>query len=701
MKRVHLCLWKICLSGLIYLIISSSLLWSQTDEDPFQWLEDVEGKEQLAWVNQHNSATLEYITHIQDYKERYDFAYNILTSNELLVYPERHGNFIYNFWQDENNPRGIIRRIPFDNFLLNKKDWELILNLDSLSVSDSINWVFKGIQYAPGESSRSIFYLSPGGSDALYLKEFDLDARQFITDGFNVGKAKSEVQWIDIDHIYIASDFGEGTLTTSGYPRIVKRWERGTKLEDAEIVFEVPAEDMGAGPIVLHGLNSDYEFIIHYFNFFEKELYYINDTSLIKLPLPEDFNFDMLDDNFIICPYFDWETSGGIVKKGTVVSIKLDDLLKGKTECNVLYEGNERTSVEGIYTTSNSVILNTLDNIKSVVLRYMLQNGSWKQEQINYPSAGSIEIIDVDRLHPEYFVTYESFIQPTTLYIDKADGNDPVAVMSLPAYFDASDCRVEQFEARSKDGTMIPYFVIYKDGLKYDGQNPTILYGYGGFQISEKPYYSASLGKLWLEQGGVYVIANIRGGGEFGPDWHNAAILENKQKSYDDFIAVAENLESRKITSPQKLGITGGSNGGLLVGSVMMQRPELFKAVVCIVPLLDMKRYSKLLAGQSWVAEYGDPDNPDEWAYIRKYSPYQNVKPDKSYPVVLFLTSTRDDRVHPGHARKMTAKMEAMGYKVFLFENTEGGHAASYTPEQRAKLVAMNYSFFMDQLKGK
>jgi len=701
MNTINNHFWKKNLFGLIVLILLSvSLSNAQTVDDPFQWLEDVEGENQLAWVTEHNKTTLQYITNIDGYQERYDYIYEILTSSDLLVYPVRQGDYIYNFWQDENNPRGIIRRIPVSKLLSKEKNWELILDLDSLSVCDSINWVFKGIQFAPDESSRCIFNLSAGGSDAVYLKEFDLQSFQFVTDGFNVGEAKSDIQWIDEDHVYISSNFGEGTLTTSGYARIVKRWERGTKLEDAEIVYEASVDDMAVAPIVLHDSASTHEFVLHYTNFFNKNLYYIDDTCLIKLPLPEDFYFDLLDDNFIVCPFSNWNTVDGIIEKGSVVNIKFNDLKRGILTHDVLFKGNNRTSVEGIFATSNSIILNTLDNIKSVVLKYTIHDGIWKQEKVNYPPSGSIEIVDINRLHPEYFVTYESFIQPTTLYIDNNDGKAPVPVMSLPSYFDASSCQVNQYEAQSKDGTMIPYFVISKNDLQYNGQNPTILYGYGGFQVSEKPYYSISLGKLWIEEGGVYVIANIRGGGEFGPDWHNAAILENKQNSYDDFIAVAEAIQAQKITSSQKLGITGGSNGGLLVGAVMVQRPELFNAVVCIVPLLDMKRYSILLAGQSWVAEYGDPDIPEQWDYISKYSPYQNLNADKKYPEVLFLTSTRDDRVHPGHARKMTAKMEALGAKVYLFENTEGGHAASYTPEQHAKLVALNYSFFIDKLKN-
>jgi len=682
----------------IFITLSCLSFIIQTDTDPYLWLEDVEGQQQLEWVKGHNKTTLNYIENIPGYQERYDFVYNVLTSEQKIAYPQLEGDYIYNFWQDESNPRGIFRRIPFDSYLSKETNWESLLDIDSLSNCENINWVFKGVQFAPYNSNRCILSLSQGGSDAVYLKEFDLNRRQFITLGFNVGEAKSDFQWIDEDHIYISSDFGEGTLTTSGYARIIKLWERGIKLEDAEIVFEASVDDMAVAPIVIHDPNTTYEFVIHFFDFYRKVLYFIDDTSLIKLPLPDDFNFDMLNDHVIVNPFVDWKIADKTIEKGSVISIRLEDLKKGEPKYDLLFKGSERISVEGIYATSNCLIINTLDNIKNVVLEYTYQNREWKHEQVIFPSSGSVDIVDNNRMNTCYFTTFESFIQPTTLYIDRADSIDPIPIASMPSYFDASNCEVTQYQVRSNDGTMIPYFVINKKGMKYDGQNPTILYGYGGFQVSEKPFYSASLGSLWLEQGGVYAIANIRGGGEFGPEWHYAAILENKQKSFDDFIAVAQDLQVRKITSPDRLGITGGSNGGLLVGAAMVQRPDLFDAVVCIVPLLDMKRYSKLLAGQSWVAEYGDPDIPEEWEYISKYSPYHNVTADKDYPQVLFLTSTRDDRVHPGHARKMTAKMEDMGHKVYLFENTEGGHAATYTPEQHAKFIAMNYSFFMDQL---
>jgi prolyl oligopeptidase len=331
-------------------------------------------------------------------------------------------------------------------------------------------------------------------------------------------------------------------------------------------------------------------------------------------------------------------------------------------------------------------------------LQFEIADNTWKSEKVELPAKGSISFVSSISYQSYYFVTYESFIQPTTLYCDMGNGSPPRKIMSDPVHFDASDLVVNQYETASEDGTMIPYFIVHRKELALNGNNPTILYGYGGFQVSEKPYYSSSLGKLWLSQGGVYVLANIRGGGEFGPAWHRAAILENKQKSYDDFIAIANDLIRRKISSANKIGIVGGSNGGLLVGAVMTQQPELFKAVVSLVPLLDMKRYSKLLAGNSWVAEYGDPDIPEQWEYISKYSPYQKVQPGIKYPATIFLTSTRDDRVHPGHARKMTAKMESFGNEVYLYENTEGGHAATVTPEQTARLIALYYTFLIDQL---
>jgi prolyl oligopeptidase len=683
--------------GILFFLLLSQL-YSQTTDDPYLWLEDIEGEEQLAWVESHNEKTLDYVTNIEGYQDRYDFTYKVVTSNDRLPLPTIHMDRIYNFWQDDKNPRGVWRRTSYNDYIEMNDKWEVLLDIDELCASENTQWSFDYADFLYDNDSICTVELSLGGSDAVEIREFDLFKKEFVTGGFFVGKAKTGFKWIDKNTVYVSTDFGEGSLTNSGYSRILKKWKRGTPMAEAETILEIPEEDMGIWPIVLNTPQQKREMIIHYKSFYDKELYYLQENKPVKLDLPENFQFDIFKDMIIVNPLADWKLGEDTIEKGTVVGMNLKAFLDNDTEYLILLENKPECSVEDIEVTSESVLINTIKNIQSELLSFEYSGGEWVSEVVDLPKNGLIVIEETDRNRPDYFVTYESPLHPTSLFVVKGAGAEPEKLMSLPDYFDSEDMLVRQYWAESKDGTKIPYFIMHKKGLAYDGNNPVIQYGYGGFQISETPYYSGSRGKSWLKDGGIFVIANIRGGGEFGPDWHQAAIKENKQKSYDDFIAVTEDIIRRNISRPEKIGIYGGSNGGLLVGAVMVQRPDLYKAVACLVPLLDMKRYSELLAGNSWIAEYGDPEIPEEWDYIKKYSPYQNVKEGQDYPVVIFLTSTRDDRVHPGHARKMTAKMEEMGYEVYLFENTEGGHGVSYTPDHIARLTAIYFSFFHDQL---
>jgi prolyl oligopeptidase len=677
--------------------ISSLTILAQTSEDQYQWLEDIEGVDQLNWVDVRNQRTLDYLQGIEGFAGRYDFVYNMLTSDEKLAYPLWHNNYTYNFWQDEVNSHGIWRRKFTTDFIRGTGNWEILLDLDSLSHENNISWAYKGVQFAGPESNRCILMLSEGGSDAARLMEFDVAEKRFVTDGFNVSDAKSYFAWISESEIYVATDFGDGSVTNSGYPRIIKRWERNTPLSEAEIVFETVAEDMVAAPEVVRDNELKYELIYKYSDYYNVELYILIEGLWISLDLPANFTFNIVEGQAIIHTLVDWEVSGVFIKEGDVVSIELKELLSGNFKPKLIFTAGERVSVENVYVSGNKVLINTLNSINSELFVGKFSGNKFEMQLLALPSKGSISIVDFGRNQSGFALVYESFNQPSTLYIVEEDSYQLIEIRRLNDYFDANAIIIEQYEAISDDSTKIPYFLVHSKSMERNGQNPTLLSGYGGFQVSELPYYSATLGKMWLEQGGVFVLANIRGGGEFGPAWHTTAIRENKQVSFDDFIAVAEDLIERKITSPRRLGIYGGSNGGLLVGAVMVQRPELFNAVACFVPLLDMGRYSKLLAGNSWIAEYGDPEKPEDWNYISKYSPYQNVK-EGEYPTVLFLTSTRDDRVHPGHARKMTAKMEDLGHTVYLFENMKGGHGASYMPAQKAMVSAMYYTFFTDQL---
>ena len=678
---------------------------SQThSDDPYLYLEDVEKPENIEWVKEQNKVSLDYLTKVDGYQERYDQAYEVLTSKDKLAGPSIEGDFVYNYWQDDAHPRGIWRRMPINNYIDGQKKWEVLLDIDKLSANDNVKWVFKGASISSMEPDLCLLHLSPGGSDAVIIKEFNIATKSFVKDGFMVNEAKTNIQWLDKDHVYIATDFGANSLTKSGYPRILKKWKRGQAIEDAQIMFEADTTDVLVAPdYVKDNDGTEYHFIRKYVDFQTIELYYIQNNETIRLELPKNFEYQVFSKQFIINVLSDWKVGTKTIEKGYVVSIPFEDLLARKYVFANLFTPTPTQSVEYMYYLSqlpaskSCFILPVLDNVTSSLYEYRFVNGEWSKQKVEIPQNGSVQIASTSTDYENYFLTYESFTHPSSLLVAGDEFAKPKEIAALPSYFDASGLVVEQKAAISKDGTRIPYFILHQKDIALDGSNPTIMIGYGGYQISYTPFYSAIAGRLWLSNGGVYVVTNIRGGGEFGPQWHLSAIKENKQKSYDDFIAIAEDLIDKKFTSAQHLGIWGGSNGGLLVGAVMVQRPDLFGAVACLVPLLDMKRYHMLLAGNSWMAEYGDPDKPKEWEYISKYSPYQNVQKGK-YPAVLFMTSTRDDRVHPGHARKMHARMLEQEHESYLFENIEGGHAGSSTPDQRAMQYALYYSFFVDKL---
>jgi prolyl oligopeptidase len=470
-------------------------------------------------------------------------------------------------------------------------------------------------------------------------------------------------------------------------------------LSAARTVFEGSPVDVEVGCAVINTPERQYDVIQRGITFFTSNTYVIENGQPVKLEIPDDSNFGgFFKNQMLVRLRSNWTTPAGIYKQGSLISIDYDKYLHGDRAFAVVVEPNERSNVLSFDNTRNLFLVEMLNNVRSELYRYQFKDGRWEKERIDAPRLGNLGVLSADENTDQYFFTYTGFLTPSSLYY-VSPSQQIQKVKSLPEFFDGARSEVRQFEAVSRDGTRIPYFVVQPKGLKADGSNPTLLGGYGGFEIPELPNYSGTLGSAWLERGGVYALANIRGGGEFGPRWHLAALKENRQRAYDDFIAVAEDLVRRQITSPAHLGIMGGSNGGLLMGAMFTQRPELFNGVACLVPLLDMKRYNKLLAGASWMAEYGNPDVPAEWAYISKYSPYQNVSPDKKYPRVFFYTSTRDDRVHPGHARKMVAKMAGMGHKVYYYENMEGGHAAAATNRQRALQTALIYSYLWMQLR--
>ena len=671
-------------------------VFSQND-DSFLWLEEVENPKALEWVEGWNKKSLEVIKGQPGYQAVYDKNLEIYNSNERIADPGIYGDFIYNFWQDKTNPRGIWRRIPVNDYIQGKTNWETLLDIDKLSEKDNVKWVFKGAGGLYPNYTKFLVNLSKGGGDAVIVKEFDADKKEFVENGFYLPEAKGGASWIDENTLMVSTDFGAG-MTTSGYPKQVKIWKRGTDLKDAKLVFEGNETDMGI--YGLSDIKSDktYLGVSQRTSFFSGNYFVIENEKLIKLDLPQDAEYSGVFNGLAIIQLkSDWETGGKKWKQGSVLSISYRDLVAGKKNFELIVLPDDRSSVAGIATTKNVLLVNMLNNVKSELYKYTF-NGKWEKKKIDAPEFGNISLAATSENNENYFFYFTNFLEPSTLFFGDAATGKYQKVKSLPSFFPTEKYKVQQFEAVSKDGTKIPYFVVSNKNTQFNGKNPTLLYAYGGFELPQLPNYNAVMGTAWLEKGGVYVLANIRGGGEFGPKWHQAGLKENRQRVYDDFHAVAESLIEKKITKPEKLGIFGGSNGGLLVGVAYTQRPDLYGAVVCAVPLFDMKRYNKLLAGASWMAEYGNPDIPEEWDYISKYSPYQNIKPGMKYPEVFFTTSTRDDRVHPGHARKAVAKMNDLGYKVYYFENTEGGHAGASTNEQRAQMYGLIYAYLQMKL---
>ncbi len=684
---------------LLIIILVSNLYTMMAQEDPYLWLEEVDGKKALEFVDTQNKATIDVLMQQKDYQDIYSKSLAIINATDRIAFPAIYGNYIYNFWQDKEHVRGIWRRTTKTSYNSPNPVWETLLDIDALSKQDNVKWVYKAAQGLYPKYDRFLVSLSKGGGDAVVVKEFDATTKTFIKDGFNMPESKCSISYLDANNLIVGTDFGDGSMTTSGYPKIVKLWKRGTPLSDAKTIYEGDATDVSDSGYVLRDGLKNYLMVGKGETFYSSKTFIYQNNKLIPLAIPDDATIsDLLNNQLIISLKSDWSINGSTYKQGAVVAANFTSLINGKTELQLIYEPDAFSSINEISSTKNYLLFDILNNVKNELYVYSLSNGKWMKSKVNAPDFGTIGLGSTDEFSDDYYYTFQNFLTPTSLYLANAKSNSSKKVKSLSSYFDANKYKVEQFKMKSKDGEMIPYFVISAKTTVLNGNNPTLLNAYGGFEISEVPFYSGVIGQAWLEKGGIFVLANIRGGGEFGPKWHQAGLKEKRQNIYNDFHGVAEDLIARKITSSQHLGIMGGSNGGLLMGVAFTQRPDLYNAVVCQVPLLDMQRYNKLLAGASWMGEYGDPDTSD-WEFIKKYSPYQNVTKDTKYPEVFFMTSTRDDRVHPGHARKMAAKMIDMGHKVYYYENTEGGHGGSSTNEQRAKFYALYYSYLWMKLK--
>ena len=683
-------------SGVLMLTTSAF----SADEDPYQWLEDVLGQKALDYVKAQNAITEKELEARPEYAQIQQTALSILNSKERIPYVGKHGAYYYNFWQDAQNVRGLLRRTTLEEYRKPNPKWETVLDIDALAKDEKENWVWAGDSILPPKNERALISFSRGGGDAKVVREFDLVKKEFVKDGFNLPEAKSNVTWRDENTIYVGTDFGPGSLTDSGYPRIAKRWARGTPLTTASTIFEGQKTDVAADAWVDLTPGFFREGVRREIAFYKSEVSLMVDGKLVKLDVPEDAEPSTFRDWIIVKLRSDWSTGGKSFKAGSLIAMKLDPFLKGERKFEALFEPQPRVSLQNVGSTLHNLILTLSNNVRSEVVILTPGETAWQTRILQLPGKGTAQPSAVDdHESDDLWLNYTDFLTPDSLFLVPAGENPKDVLKQRPTYFDATGMTVQQFEAVSTDGTHVPYFVVGKEAALKSGSAPTILYGYGGFEISMEPTYGAIMGKEWLEKGGVYALANIRGGGEFGPAWHQAAQGHNRQKAYDDFEAVAADITQRGIAPPKHLGIMGGSNGGLLVSTVAIQRPELFGAVVCQVPLTDMRRYHKLLAGASWMAEYGDPDKPEDWAALSKYAPYQNVKKDAKYPRILFTTSTRDDRVHPAHARKLYSKMKDYGHNVLYYENTEGGHGGAANNLQRAKMMALEYTFLWNELK--
>jgi prolyl oligopeptidase len=669
-------------------------------DDPYLWLEEIDAERALAWVGERNRESEAELGADPRYAALKDRLKSILDSKARIPYVREHGDWYYNFWRDAGQPRGLWRRTTLDEYRKPEPQWETVLDLDALARDEDENWIWAGSQLLEPRGDRALVSLSRGGGDAHVVREFDLEGLRFVDEGFNLPEAKSSVGWIDHDSLFVATDFGPGTMSESGYPRIVKEWQRGTPLASAVTVYEAAQEDLSASAWQDHTPGHERQFVLRQVDFYSSELFLREAGRLTRIAKPDDADAFTVREQIVVELRSDWRVGHRVYPQGALLAMDFKRFMAGERAFEILFVPSPTTSLDGVAVTRGALLLTILDKVKNRIVELVHTDGVWRRRDVAAPGMGSLDVASVDEFESDqYFLTVTDFLTPSSLCLAEVGSDCREALKSMPAFFDASPYAAHQYEAKSRDGTGIPYFVVMRKDARHDGNAPTLLYGYGGFEVSLAPFYSGVTGAAWLEQGGAYVLANIRGGGEFGPRWHQAALKENRQTAFDDFIAVAEDLIRRGITSPRHLGIMGGSNGGLLVGAVLTQRPELFHAVVCQVPLLDMRRFHLLLAGASWTGEYGDPDDPDDWAYIGRYSPYHQVSPHTPCPRVLFTTSTRDDRVHPGHARKMAALMRAQGHDVLYWENTEGGHAGAANNEETAKMWSLTYTFLLRQLK--
>lgn len=677
----------------------------EAENDPFIWLEETRSDRALAWVEGENEKTIAALQTDPRFEELKAEALAIYNAEDRIPGVSFTHYGMVNFWQDATNPKGILRRTTLESWRSDNPEWETILDVDALAAEEGKEWVYGGMSCLPPDGTRCMVYLSDGGKDARVAREFDLETLDFVPeteDPFVLPESQGSAGWVDRDTLLISRDFGPDTVTDSFYPFTTREWKRGTPIEEAKEIFRGEKSDVSAGAYLLR----DGDAVIHGrmayrgVSFHEREYYYEIDGEWVKLDLPKKAGpYGIIDGRILFSTDVDWETQGKTFPADSLVSADLEEWKADPNgaELSLVWAPGDRQTKRGASSNANSLYVSILDNVKGKVLKFDYENGAWKQTEIGLPANSTVGVATASDETDQIMFTSTDFLSPGTYYYAE-DGVNLEVVKESPSRFDASGMTIQQFEATSKDGTKIPYFVVHAEDMPMDGSTPVLMGGYGGFQVPRLPSYLGSTGKMWLERGNAYVLANIRGGGEFGPNWHQTAIRENKQRTWDDFIAVGRDLVERGITSPEHLGVEGGSQGGLLVGTAFTQAPDLFNAAIVQIPLFDMLRYQFIGRGASWIGEYGDPRIPEQREWIEGYSPYQKLLEEKDYPRVFYVTSTADDRTHPSHGRKAAARMAAQGDDYLYYEDMKGGHSGGVDNEQRATLRAMQIVYLLQQL---
>ncbi len=694
------------------LTINSCSLKSNTPSDPLSkdlsYLEEIESPQVRRFAEVENVLSVARLKTDPLFPVIEKEILDVVTAKDKLPAIYFHDGQLYQFWQDQVHVRGQLKRIPIADFNAHKTNWEVVLDLDDIAKNENKNWVWKSLTCYKKNDRMCLVFLSNGGKDAITAREYDLGKKEFVKDGFYFPESKSQFEWYDENTLLWTDGTNPNKLTTSGYPQTLKFIKRGQKLDEATIITDVPKDYMMIDSWMVADQDKMHFIVYKLVSFYEYEVYYLADLAtqkLVKIPIPKDAEVrTIFKDQVLFTVKSDYTVNGKTVPPGTLLSFPLFSLQNIK-DPEIVFLPSQTEVLQSTTKNKDQLWIAALNDVKRTLIPVDRVDNRWVVGKFSHGLSGhnngNWSVFAIDPYSNKTYFSYTDFLTPTQVYYTDSAQNAKLKlkfIQASPERFNAKNFTSQQFKVKSKDGTLIPYFIVHSKNLKYDGKNPVLQYGYGGFEAAMTPYYLGVPGKVWLSRGNVYVLANIRGGGEYGPSWHKAALGANRQKAFDDFIAVSEDLIKRKITSPEHLGIMGGSNGGLLTSVMLTQRPDLYGAVVSEVPLANMIRFNKLLAGASWQAEYGNPDIPADREVLMKYSPLHNIKPNAKYPEAFFITSTKDDRVHPAHARQMVTRLKQMGYPVMYYENIDGGHGRAANLKEYATMLGMEYTYLFQKL---